>query len=68
MNEKNIEIKSGIGYIISNVLSRGILFLITPIVTRVLTVNEYGEYSFLYHTIKFFIYFDWIKFEQQYRS
>lgn len=38
-------LKSGIWYTISNFLSKGIIFLTTPIFTRIMTVSAYGEYS-----------------------
>lgn len=38
-------LKSGIWYTISNFLSKGIVFLTTPIFTRIMTVEAYGKYS-----------------------
>lgn len=50
----NKELKAGISYIISNIFSRGVTFLIVPIVTRILTTDEYGQYS-LYITAAGFL-------------
>ena len=38
-------LKAGIWYTISSFLTKGIAFISTPIFTRLLTNNEYGEYS-----------------------
>ncbi len=43
MNNKAF--KSGIWYVISNFLVKGLVFITTPIFTRFLTHAEYGEYS-----------------------
>ena len=41
----NQSVKAGIWFTICNVLQRGIQFLITPIITRLLTTEEYGTYT-----------------------
>lgn len=38
-------VKAGIWYTFSNFLSKGLVFLTTPIFTRILTTSQYGEYS-----------------------
>lgn len=38
-------VKIAIWYTIGNVLSRGITFITTPVFTRLLTTNQYGEFS-----------------------
>ncbi|MBE7056767.1 MAG: hypothetical protein E7388_04920 [Ruminococcaceae bacterium] len=45
MSNDNKVVKSGIWYTISNFLSKGILFLATPIFTRLLTKAEFGTFS-----------------------
>lgn len=39
------EIKAGIWYTISNFLGRGIVYLVTPIFTRLLTKEQFGEFT-----------------------
>ena len=41
----NITIKSGVWYTISNFVMKGIGFLTTPIFTRLLTKEEYGDFN-----------------------
>ena len=41
----NPVVKAGFAFTLCNVLQRGIQFLITPIYTRVLSTEQYGEYS-----------------------
>lgn len=38
-------VKAGFAFTLCNVLQRGIQFLITPIYTRILSTEQYGEYS-----------------------
>lgn len=38
-------LKAGLWYIIANFISKGLIFLTTPIFTRILTQKEYGQYS-----------------------
>ncbi|MBQ5840566.1 MAG: oligosaccharide flippase family protein [Clostridia bacterium] len=45
MSKSNVIIKSGLWYTVSNFLSKGILFLATPIFTRLLTKEEFGSFS-----------------------
>lgn len=40
-----LALKSGLWYVIGNFLTRGINFLVTPIFTRLMTTNEYGDFS-----------------------
>lgn len=44
LKEGNV-LKAGIWYIISNFISKGILYICTPLYTRLLTTSEYGQYS-----------------------
>lgn len=41
----SLEKKSVIWYAVSNILQKGVVFLTTPIITRLLTTREYGTYS-----------------------
>ena len=41
----NRALKAGVWYTFSNFLSKGLIFLSTPIFTRVLSKTEYGQYS-----------------------
>ena len=41
----NQSVKAGLWFTICNVLQRGIQFLITPVITRLLTTEEYGTYT-----------------------
>lgn len=43
--DMNPVVKAGFAFTLCNVLQRGIQFLITPIYTRVLSTEQYGEYS-----------------------
>ena len=45
MSEGGKVVKSGIWYTVSNFLSKGILFLATPIFTRLMTPEEFGSFS-----------------------
>lgn len=45
MSKHNVVIKSGLWYTVTNFLSKGILFLATPIFTRLLTQEEFGSFS-----------------------
>lgn len=44
MKEGNV-LKAGAWYIASNFISKSILYLCTPLYTRLLTTSEYGQYS-----------------------
>ncbi len=44
-NNLGAEKRSVIWYALSNVLQKGVIFLTTPIITRLLTTGEYGIYS-----------------------
>lgn len=51
----NIEfLKHGINYIIANFFSKGLVFLMIPIYTRMLTPNEYGIYSIYVSLVSIF--------------
>lgn len=45
MNSRSVIIKSGIWYTISNYLIKGLDFITIPIFTRLLSVDEFGEYN-----------------------
>lgn len=45
MGNENVVIKSGVWYTISNFLTKGMIFLATPIFTRLLTQEEFGAFS-----------------------
>ncbi len=45
MNKGNVVVKSGLWYTISNFLTKGILFISTPIFTRILSEEEFGAFS-----------------------
>lgn len=45
MKNGNVVLKSGIWYMVSNFLTRGIVFLTTPLFTRMLTKEEFGAFS-----------------------
>lgn len=45
MNSKNILLRTGLWYTISNFISQGIVFLCTPIFTRILTKADFGEFN-----------------------
>lgn len=45
MSIKNNSIKAATWYTICNFLSKGILYILTPLYTRMLKVGEYGEYN-----------------------
>ncbi|MBQ8798855.1 MAG: oligosaccharide flippase family protein [Lachnospiraceae bacterium] len=44
-NSSNKVVKAGIGYVLGNILLKGITFLSAPIFTRLLTTAEYGDYN-----------------------
>lgn len=41
----NLAVKAGIWFTICNILQRGIQLIVTPLYTRLLTTEEYGEYG-----------------------
>ena len=45
MNNNKKAIKSGIYYTLANFISKGLLLISTPIFARLLTKNEFGDYS-----------------------
>ncbi len=45
MNESSKAIKSGIWYTISNMFVNGIGFILTPVFTRIMTKEEFGNFS-----------------------
>lgn len=45
VNHSRLALKAGIWYTFSNFLSRGLVFLTTPIFTRMLSKSDFGEYS-----------------------
>lgn len=45
MSNSNVVVKSGLWYTISNFLTKGILFISTPIFTRILSQEEFGAFS-----------------------
>ena len=45
MGESNVVIKSGLWYTVANFLTKGVLFLSTPIFTRLMTQQEFGAFS-----------------------
>ena len=45
MANSNVVIKSGLWYTVANFLTKGILFLSTPIFTRLMTQQEFGAFS-----------------------
>lgn len=45
MSSKNILLRTGVWYTFSNFISQGIVFLCTPIFTRILTKAEFGEFN-----------------------
>lgn len=44
-NSSNKVVKAGAGYLIGNILLKGVTFLSAPIFTRLLTQAEYGDYN-----------------------
>lgn len=44
-NSSNKVVKAGVGYVLGNVLLKGITFLSAPIFTRLLTTAEYGDFN-----------------------
>lgn len=42
---KFVPIKAGVWYTVSSFLTKGMAFIITPIITRLLTQTEYGQYT-----------------------
>ncbi len=45
MSDSNVVVKSGLWYTVANFLTKGILFLSTPIFTRLMTPEEFGAFS-----------------------
>lgn len=45
MSKENVIVKAGFWYTVTNFLSKGILFLVTPLFTRLLTQEEFGVFS-----------------------
>ncbi|MCI9533378.1 MAG: oligosaccharide flippase family protein [Lachnospiraceae bacterium] len=45
MRKTGNALKAGVWYIISNFISKSILYICTPLYTRLLTTAEYGQYS-----------------------
>ncbi len=45
MANSNVVVKSGLWYTVANFLTKGILFLSTPIFTRLMTQEEFGAFS-----------------------
>ncbi len=44
-NSTCVQVKAAGWFILCNILQRGIQFIVTPVYTRLLTTEEYGEYS-----------------------
>ncbi len=55
MNSKNILLRTGLWYTISNFVSQGIVFLCTPIFTRILTKADFGEFNNFVAALNIFV-------------
>ena len=53
-NKMPVVVKAGAGYLIGNIILRGIVFLTTPIFTRIMSPDAYGQYS-IYMSYESFI-------------
>lgn len=55
MNGKNILLRTGLWYTVSNFISQGIVFLCTPIFTRILTKADFGEFNNFVAALNIFV-------------
>ena len=55
MSKENVVVKSGIWYTLSNFITKGMIFLATPIFTRLLTQEEFGTFSTFSSWLNIFI-------------